>query len=112
MCEIKQGHDYGEDAKEEMGLKPRNQGLWKTIATSLFGVLMLLIGAFAGDFAASVRYTSLHSRMTDHERLEGHPVMTERVRQFQDQLDRIEKQGLNNATMLATIAAKQNSDGS
>lgn len=81
--------------------------IWKWIAASLFALVMLLSGAFLGDFAASVRYSGLHSRMTDHERIDGHPVMVEKVGAYQDsvnrQLSRIEEKLERQSVVLREI---------
>ena len=62
-----------------------NVHVWKWISAALLGVLMLLLGALSGDLTASMRYSRLHQRMTDHERMEGHPVMTQRVTDLEEQ---------------------------
>lgn len=57
----------------------RHVAIWKWISATLAAGLMLLLGALGGDVSASLRYARLHQRMTDHERLQGHPVMVQRV---------------------------------
>jgi hypothetical protein len=71
----------------ERRMNTDNVHVWKWIAASLLGVLMLLLGAFGGDVAASFRYSGLHQRMTDHERLPGHPVMVQKVNDLDESIN-------------------------
>jgi hypothetical protein len=68
--------------------------IWKWVAATSVGLVLLLSGAFLGDFAASVRYAGLHGRMSEHERLSGHPVMEQKFQDLkeanQEALNRIE----------------------
>jgi hypothetical protein len=67
-----------------------DHGPWKWIASGLLGLVMFLFGAFAGDFAASIRYSSLSSKVEAHASSEGHPVMIQRVEDMKESLIRIE----------------------
>ena len=75
------------------GLESRrvgDHGPWKWIASGLLGIVMFLFGAFAGDFAASIRYSSLSTKVEAHANSEGHPVMIQRVEDMKEALVRIE----------------------
>ena len=80
-----------------------NQGPWKWIATALLGVVMFLLGAFVGDFAASLRYSALDSRLHDHTLIEGHPVLVQRVAGMSESLDRIEAEQQRQSEILREI---------
>ena len=77
---------------------------WQRVAMGMMSFVFLLLGAFLGDFAASVRYASLTGKLDAHEASEGHPVMIERVDSIEVTLERIEKaifdQGVQNSTKL------------
>lgn len=60
-------------------------GVWKWLTVTLAGVVILLLGAFFGDVAASIRYAGLSQRLSEHEREEGHQVMVEKVNDLEEQ---------------------------
>ena len=79
---------------------------WRNLAISLIAVVSMLVGAFAGDFAASVRYSGLHGRMTTHEQKTGHPVMIQRVSTVERDLADLKEMANDNHDLLNKIAGK------
>lgn len=103
-----------EGVKERRMSNGKNgHGVWRWIAASLLAVLMLLIGGMAGDWVASFRYSRLHGRMTEHERMVGHPVMVQRVtdqdENNRESLERIEEK-LNRQSIILREIEKTISD--
>lgn len=61
---------------------------WKWAAGSMFGMLMLIVGAFVGDLASTYKFAALDVKLDDHLSLTGHPVMEQRVLDFKESNDR------------------------
>ena len=106
MCKVKHGDDYTAKAETEAGMgagQNNGVGVWKWAAGIMSSLVLLLVGAFIGDFAASIRYASLTTKFDNHAKLVGHPVMVQRVQSIQEDLREIKDQQRDNSVVLDDI---------
>lgn len=74
--------------EERDGVIERRRGeiaRWKWMAAGLLSIVMFLLGAFAGDTIATVRFAGLSNTVAEHIAEEGHPVMVERMNALEEE---------------------------
>lgn len=67
-----------------------NVEVWQWLTGSLFALVMMMVGGFVGSARAANKYQCVAKDLKRHAEIPGHPVVIEKVRAIENQLDRIE----------------------